>query len=182
MIMSIQQLLENRVSTSQSKMTGGIVSDEHIKQALKTTTATPIHGKENPLHFVVYNYESRETALDMIYKTKADNLSRADFDTNWAGVGTILFMFIKKGITMHPDYESEYSGSSATLAMELSFIENGYVVKWNSVKDETEMGKSIMNDLELPQSQYKALGMLLVGTGKSEPKQRGDYNDYTDWK
>ena len=180
--MSIQELLENRVSTSQSKMTGGKVSDEHIKQALKTTTTAPIHGKDNPFHFVVYNYESRMVALDMIYKTKAENLSRAEFDENWGGIGTIIFMFIKKGISRHPDYEAEYAGSAATYGMELSFIENGYCVKWNSVMDEQPMGKSIMKDLGLSQNEYKALGMLLVGTGKSEAKDRPDFSEYTYWK
>ena len=181
--MSIQQALENRVSTGQNKMTGGEVTDEHIKQALKTTTAVPIHGKDNPFHFVVYNYQSRENALDIIYKPKAENLSREDFDANWANVGTVIFMFVKKGISDRlPNYEAEYAGSAGAYAMQLSFINNGYVVKWNSVMDDKPNGQSIMNDLGLATDDYKALGMLLVGTGESEPKERGDFNEYTVWK
>ena len=97
--MSIQQLLENRVSTVQTKMTGGRVSDEHIHQALKATTAIPIHGKKNPLHFVVFNYENRGKALDLLYKTKAKKIEREPFNELCSGIGTVILGFIKKNIS-----------------------------------------------------------------------------------
>ena len=178
--MSIQQLLENRVSTVQTKMTGGKVSDEHIQQALLTTTAVPIHGKNNPLHFVVFNYENRIKALDILYKPKAENLEREQFDDVWNGLGTVIFGFVKKDISEKiPNYESEYSGSAAMYAMQLSFINNDYCIKWNSIFDDKPNSDSIFIDLGLSKNKYKSLGILIVGTGSSEPKERLDYNQYT---
>lgn len=179
-ILSIQQLLENRVSTVQTKMTGGRVSDEHIHQALKATTAIPIHGKKNPLHFVVFNYENREKALDLLYKTKAKKIEREPFNELCGGIGTVILGFIKKNISEKiPDYESEYSGSTAMYAMQLSFFNNNYCIKWNSIFDEDSKTDSIFEDLGLSKKEYKSLGMLLVGTGSPESRERPDYNQYT---
>ncbi|MGB1360785.1 MAG: hypothetical protein ACPG8V_01575 [Alphaproteobacteria bacterium] len=180
--MSIQQLLENRSSTMQNKMTGGEVKAEHLKQALATTTTTPIHGKVNPMHFVVYDFDKRNEALDMLYKPRAEKMPREDFDANFGGVGAFVFAFIKKGATKFPDIESITSASMAVYGMQLSLINNGYCVKINSIFPDQANGASIMNDLGLSVDEYTPIGYLMIGTGETEIKERANYSEYTDWK
>ena len=64
-------------------------------------------------------------------------------------------------------------------AMQLSFFNNNYCIKWNSIFDEDSDTDSIFEDLGLSKKEYKSLGMLLVGTGSPESRERPDYNQYT---